>query len=130
MLEQPIVLSEIDFVRLNKLLKEENQEHFDDVLEQADITNCACIPGDLVTMNTRITYMHLEDQRVDELRIVYPQDAEVSKNFISVLSPLGRAFLGRYEGDVVDCTLPSGDAISLKILNILYQPEAKGDFHL
>jgi regulator of nucleoside diphosphate kinase len=124
MSEQQIVLSEIDFVRLNKF------ENLNEVLDQADISNCASIPPELVTMNSKISYLRLSDQKVREITIVYPENADLSNGLISILSPLGKAFLGRHKGETVSCDLPNGETSLLKILDILYQPEAKGDFHL
>lgn len=132
MIEQTPVLSEIDFVRLNKLVTEKLTEGagLEDLLEEADIKNLACMHSDLVTMNSKISYLRLSDQKVGELTIVYPEFADLSEHLVSVLSPLGRSFIGRYKGDLVDCPLPTGESIRLRILDILYQPEACGDFHL
>lgn len=131
MSEQPIVLSEIDYVRLNQLLAEKTSEHhLEEVLLEADITNCACIPTDLITMNSRISYRRLSDQKLNELTIVYPEHADITRHFVSVLSPLGQAFIGRHRGEKVECELPNGQTAQYEIVDILYQPEAKGDFHL
>jgi regulator of nucleoside diphosphate kinase len=47
----------------------------------------------------------------------------------SILAPLGTALLGFRVGDVVDWQMPAGTR-KLRIDEILYQPEASGDYHL
>jgi regulator of nucleoside diphosphate kinase len=125
-----VILSELDYVRLTKVLDEYGSSNLEHMLEVADVTNSVCIPRDLVTMNSRIVYHRLSDQKVDEITIVYPPLADSEEKRISVLSPLGRAFLAKYKGDMVSCELPDGKKEIYLIQDILYQPESAGDFHL
>jgi regulator of nucleoside diphosphate kinase len=127
---QEIVLSEIDFVRLNKIAQAIDQDELLDLLDLADVTNTACIPHNLVTMNSQIVYARISDGHVGELTIVYPDNSDTTKNKLSVLSPMGQSFLGRYLGDIVACPLPDNKYSHYQILEIKYQPEAEGDFHL
>lgn len=43
---------------------------------------------------------------------------------------LARALLGRRRGDLVEWTTPSGATHRLRIVELLFQPEASGDFTL
>jgi regulator of nucleoside diphosphate kinase len=62
-------------------------------------------------------------------RLVFPKDADVDAGAISVMAPVGMAILGYAVGDVVEWPVPSGSR-RLSIEQVLYQPEAAGDFHL
>ena len=46
-----------------------------------------------------------------------------------ILAPLGTALLGYRIGDVVNWHMPGGTR-QLRIDELIYQPEAAGDFHL
>jgi len=62
-------------------------------------------------------------------QLVFPGDADLKQNKISVLAPIGTALIGYRVGDTVEWQAPAG-VKRMKIEEILYQPEAAGDFHL
>ncbi|MBN1940159.1 MAG: GreA/GreB family elongation factor [Candidatus Aminicenantes bacterium] len=63
----------------------------------------------------------------NEYTIVYPQGADYSKAKISILVPLGTALLGFRKGDIVEWNMPGGIR-KIKVVKVLYQPEANGNF--
>ena len=70
------------------------------------------------------------DTDKDEIyQVVYPEDADIEQNRISILAPIGTAILGYKVGDVIEWRVPAG-LRRLKIKKILYQPEASKDYHL
>ena len=48
---------------------------------------------------------------------------------ISILAPLGTAVLGYRRGDTFEWNVP-GRVRRLQVEDVLYQPEAAGDYHL
>jgi len=87
------------------------------------------IPEDVVTMNSKVILVDMDSHEEMTFRLVFPQDADVDAGLISVLAPIGTAILGYAEGDIVEWPVPSGIR-RIQIKDILYQPEAAGDFHL
>jgi len=87
------------------------------------------VPRNVVTMNSTVLLSDVEtgDQRVRTL--VYPSFSNLADGKISVLTPLGCALLGREIGDIVEYPSASGSG-RLKVLDIVYQPEAEGEFFL
>jgi len=71
----------------------------------------------------------LKAQESETYTLVYPAQADINENKLSVLAPLGMALLGTRLGQIVEFDAPGGQR-RLKIEKILYQPEACGDFHL
>jgi regulator of nucleoside diphosphate kinase len=61
--------------------------------------------------------------------LVFPDDADIDQNRISVLAPIGTAMLGYSVGDAFEWQVPAG-LTRFKVKEILYQPEASGDYHL
>jgi regulator of nucleoside diphosphate kinase len=87
------------------------------------------IPPDVVTMNSTVRVTDIDSGSTYTYTIVFPSDADYEKGKISILAPLGTALLGFRVGDTVDWNMPRG-VRRLRIDEILYQPEAAGDFHL
>jgi len=87
------------------------------------------ISSDVVTMNSRILLKDILNEREADVTITYPQDADNRERKISVFSSIGVALLGRKVGDTVSWTTPKGMG-EFEILEVIYQPEAVGDFSL
>ena len=49
------------------------------------------------------------------MTLAYPADADLAARKISVLSPIGRALLGRRRGDIVDVALPGKRLLEIHI---------------
>jgi len=60
--------------------------------------------------------------------VVYPADVSIPEQRISVLSPVGRALLGRSVGQTAVMDPSGGNSRELRVLRIHYQPEAAGEF--
>lgn len=135
MMPETVSITEMDYFRISSLIENTNSIFTDFValeeeIERARIVDHPEVPPDLITMNTKFRYLNATDNRTSEITIVYPKNAKIEENRISVAAPLGTALLGLREGDEIDWTFPSGLTKRLKILEIIYQPEASGDLHL
>jgi regulator of nucleoside diphosphate kinase len=132
-----IYATKIDHDRLSDLIKtgtgsEKDQPHLRELrqeLEKARVVDPRDIPGDVVTMNSRVRLKDLETDDEVIYTLVYPKDADVEEGKISVLAPIGTAILGYRAGATISWKVPAG-LRKLLIEEILYQPEAAGDFHL
>jgi regulator of nucleoside diphosphate kinase len=98
-------------------------------LARADMLAPKQIPGDVVTMNSRVVYEDLESGTPREAVLVYPHGAG-SHGQLSILAPEGTALLGLRVGQVINWPMPDGRHHRLRVLSIPYQPEAAGDYHL
>lgn len=94
-------------------------------LEHAEAVAAAEIPADVVTMNSQVRVRDLGAGKVTVYTLVFPRDADFSRNRISILAPIGTALLGLRVGDVVEWKVPAGTR-RLKVESVLYQPEAAG----
>ncbi|MGE0875220.1 MAG: GreA/GreB family elongation factor [Burkholderiales bacterium] len=74
------------------------------------------LPADRVAINSRVTYR--EEPRGEPRTVVlaHPRDANASEGRISVLSPVGRALLGRGPGAVSTTDMPGGQAMRIRVL--------------
>jgi regulator of nucleoside diphosphate kinase len=101
----------------------------EDELDRARIVESKDIPGDVITMNSKVRLRDLEAGDETVLFLVFPADANIDEGKISILAPVGTGMIGYKVGDVLEWKVPMGMR-KLEILEILYQPEAAGDFHL
>lgn len=99
-------------------------------LDRAVVVPQGQIPPDVVTMRSRILFEDLETGRRREATLVYPDEANIDQSMISILAPVGQAVLGLKVGDAIEWPLPNARRARLRIMEVLYQPEAAGDFHL
>jgi regulator of nucleoside diphosphate kinase len=60
--------------------------------------------------------------------LVFPPQANVDEEKISVLAPIGAGMLGYRVGDEFEWKVPEG-VRRMKVTKVHYQPEAAGDFH-
>lgn len=133
-----IYLTQFDVKRLKDLIREAMQsdyrgsDYIQKLKEEIDrgiVVTSEKIPADTITMNTRAQLVDIDSGEVMELTLVFPKDADVLEDRISVLAPIGCAMLGYRVGDVIEWDVPDG-VRKLKVKAILYQPEASGDMHL
>jgi len=127
------VLTELDHVRIDRLLSRsprQPDERLHALLDLADIVPPQRVPADVVTMYTQVIVEDTRDGTRRKLAVCYPQDAEPGAGFVSVLSPIGTALLGCRRGETVEWATPAGDVRCLRIVELLFQPEASGDFTL
>ena len=127
-----IVITQADYVRLQRLVessrvfRQRDAKHLDDLeeeLERAAIMKAGEVPSDLVTMNSRVKVKDLNNGRVTTYQIVFPGEADIAKNRISVLAPIGTGLLGYSAGTTIEWQVPSGMR-RFRILEVEYQAQA------
>lgn len=89
----------------------------------------ANVPKDVITMNSKVSVTDTQSGETMTYTLVFPSAANISENRLSILAPLGMALLGYRKGDIIEWPVPSG-VRKLKVDEIIYQPEAAGDYHL
>jgi regulator of nucleoside diphosphate kinase len=128
-----ILITEKDLLRIKNILSFEKSAEFENLeieLERAKIITDASVPTDLVTMNSRLKFLNIQDNKEMIVTIVYPHEANFADGKISVLASLGSALIGLRVGQEINWMFPDGRTRSLKILEVQYQPEAHGHWHL
>lgn len=133
MSEDNILMTEKDYLRLKHVLSFQSSPELENLeleLDRATIITDDEVPPDLVTMNSKVKFLNLQDNREMTVSIVYPSEANSSEGKISVLAPLGSALIGLRSQQEINWMFPDGKTKTLRILEILYQPESEGHWHL
>ena len=136
--QRQIYITEFDMQRLQELLTEAKRlnRHGDQYLEslEAELSRGKQvapkdIPPDVVTMNSRVRLVDMDTGEEMIYSLVFPQEADLAQSKISVLAPIGTAMLGYRVGDVFLWKVPDGIR-KLRLEEVLYQPEASGNYDL
>ena len=137
--ETNIYITKPDKERLTKLIErareregDANREYInrlEEELERAEVVEQKDIPPDVITMRSTVSLKDLDTGEEMIYWLAFPTEANFDEGKISVLAPIGTAMLGYRRGDVIEWQVPSG-VRRLKVEKVLYQPEAKGDYHL
>jgi regulator of nucleoside diphosphate kinase len=123
----PITISSTDYGRLLALVNSARLDRripmdsllaLEQELGRATIVEPDEVPGDIVTMNSTVWFRDVDSDEVESYTLVYPSQADVIQNRISVLAPLGTALLGDRVGTVVQWQVPSGKR-KFEILDVL-----------
>ena len=99
-------------------------------LDRAQVVERREVAADIVTMRSKVVFEDVETGKQQEAVLVYPEEADLSRSRISVLAPVGMALLGVSRGQSISWPLPGARTRTLRVVSILYQPEAAGDLHL
>ena len=89
-----------------------------DVLIDARMVPHERLPQDRVAMNSRVAYREEPGGERRTVALVHPTEAAPSDGRISVLSPVGRALLGRKAGSVASISVPGGRALMIRVLEV------------
>jgi regulator of nucleoside diphosphate kinase len=135
-IKNPIYVTTQDKQRLEDLLMEveasDPRKHGDlkaltEELHRAVIVDPKDVFSDVITMNSRAEMRDLESGETVAFTLVFPSEANIDEEKISVLAPIGAGMLGYRVGDQFEWKVPGG-LRRMKVTKVHYQPEAAGDF--
>ncbi len=129
-----IIISKLDLQRLDKILDPSRYpidllEALENEIDRARIVGHKRIQPNVVTMNSKLRVLDETTSREFVVTLVYPQDAGAPRT-VSVLAPVGMALLGLKTGQRIEWSSPQCRPLKLKVLELLYQPEASQDYDL
>jgi len=133
-----IIVSKIDSNRLINRLKTARQdktchaldaEKLTEELRRAILCEPEKIPADVVTMNSTVKVFIPSMNVRKEITLVYPEEANLKQNKVSIFAPMAIGLLGYRKGDEIEWTVPKGK-VKVIIEEIIYQPEASGNYEL
>jgi regulator of nucleoside diphosphate kinase len=136
--KNPIYVTSQDKLRLEDLLLEMEASDprkqgdliaLTEELRRAAIVDPKNVPGDVITMNSRAEMRDLVSGETVAFTLVFPSEANIDEEKISVLAPIGAGMLGYRVGDQFEWNVPGG-LRRMKVIKVDYQPEAAGDFDL
>jgi regulator of nucleoside diphosphate kinase len=127
-------LTELDYTRVSGLLSgsgaapTRSAQPMQEMLDSSALVPSTSVPPTVVTMYSRVLLAEPWNGNQFEVISCYPPDADPSIGRVSVLSPAGAALLGLRAGAVARWRATTGAERAARIVSILFQPEAAGDY--
>ncbi|TKB10342.1 transcription elongation factor GreA [Desulforhopalus sp. IMCC35007] len=121
--ERGVVVKAIEVAREHGDLKENAEYHaakdrqghiegriieLKDKLSRAEVIDCTRVNTNMVVFGTIVELLDLDTEEEVVYQLLGPEEADVKKGSISVLSPIGRSMLGKEIGDEVIVVTPGG----------------------
>jgi len=120
----PIALNATDFAQLQRLANAaadrfpRTADFLAREVERARVVDAAEAPQNLVKMGSEVEFRDDDTGKVRRVTLVYPHEADIDTNRISVLSPIGAALIGLSVGQSIEWEGPAGGTRSLTILTV------------
>jgi len=77
-------------------------------IASADVIDPETLSSDTVVFASRVVLENVDTEESVEYQIVGPDESDIEKGMISVTSPLGRAMVGKKQGDEITVQAPGG----------------------
>lgn len=121
--ERPrIAITAGDYARLVSLTegpdRSEVAEYLSGELTRARIIADDQLAGNIVRMGSRVSYRDLATGRTRVITLVYPREADMARNRVSVLTPVGAALIGLCPDQSIDWPTPEGGSGSLSVIAV------------
>lgn len=84
-------------------------------IAMAEVIDCSRLPDDRIVFGSTVRLYDLKTEEELKVRLVGPDESNAENGDISVLSPLGRALIGKAPGDEIQVRTPGG----IRVLEIL-----------
>ena len=129
-----ITMSSLDWERLDRLVNLETYsrlpgvEALEEEMNRANVVEPTEVPPEVVTMNSTVEFIDDKTGQTFQMTLVYP-DAVTGHETVSIVAPVGSALLGLSVGQSIVWQIPGGRELNLRVLKVLRQPEAMGEFH-
>lgn len=126
-----IVMSARDHARLLQLTESaasdsEVIDYLSEELSRADVVPGECA-SHIAQMGSTVTYRDDGTGRQRTVQLVYPAEADIERQRISILTPIGAALIGMSPAQSIAWPTPTGDSGSLTVLDVRreQQPDAR-----
>ena len=129
-----ITMSSLDWERPVRLVNLETYsrlpgvEALEEEMNRANVVEPTEVPPEVVTMNSTVEFIDDKTGQTFQMTLVYP-DAVTGHETVSIFAPVGSALLGLSVGQSIVWQIPGGRELNLRVLKVLRQPEAMGEFH-
>lgn len=87
-------------------------------LERAEVLPSEEVPQNVVNIGSEVTYSDDEGDRSHTVCLVFPAEADISQNRISVLTPVGAALIDLSEGQSITWLSRDGKERRLTVLEV------------
>lgn len=116
-----IILTKTDFQKISALISTNASavsESLEEELGRASLVNDDELPDNVVSMNSTVKFEDVNDGKPTVVTLVYPHEANIDENKISILTPIGSALIGLRVGQTIRWTFPNGKQKDLRVISV------------
>lgn len=110
--KNPVILTEEDYHQLKGYINHdgdgEDEMTLSGELKRAVILRKDAFPPHAVRLNSKVSILDIEKDRVIDFTLVMPAHADMHNNKVSILTPMGAALIGFRKGEEVEWKVPAG----------------------
>lgn len=121
-----VILTQADFQKLSQLIsiaRTEIAELLEGELNRAAIVPDDQLPRDVVAMNSVVGFKDLDSGKESTITLVYPHEANIAENKISILAPVGSALIGLRVGQVIHWPVPNGKEKKFQVVSVMHSDQ-------
>jgi regulator of nucleoside diphosphate kinase len=116
-----LVIKNSDYEKLQNLMKKNDAAALE--LLETEITNAQVVidkklPIDAVAMGSTVRFKRKDNGEETVITLVFPHEANVEQNKISILTPVGSALIGLRTGGEIDWPMPNGKVSHLEVVAV------------
>ena len=90
-----------------------------DELDRASTVAAERLPGNVVSMRSRVTFLDQATGERHAVQLVYPGEADMARQRLSILTPIGAALIGMRVGSAIDWPNRQGERRRLEIVEVI-----------
>ncbi len=124
-----IVVSDTDFKRLTDLALgaidrfPEVAQELEIEMGRAEVVHAAALPANVVRMDSIVEF-RTDSAQQHRVKLVFPGEADISQDKISVMTPIGVALIGLAAGQSITWTARDGKLHTLTVIAVAQPDEA------
>lgn len=121
MAEQTLTIMESDFLKISMLIKNLDSPMallLEEELGRAEVVPDGKLTPDVVSMNSQVRFLDRSLNKESEVILVYPHEANMQEQKISILAPVGAALIGLRVGQKIQWPFPNGKAREIQVLAV------------
>ena len=125
-----IIVSDIDYKRLTNLSAgalsriPDVAEELQTEMERSRVVPASLVPADVVQMGSTVAF-ETDNAPQRRMTLVFPGEADIAENKISILTPIGAALIGLKTGQSIPWTARDGRKHELTVVSV-EQPAIPG----
>lgn len=120
----PLLIDDAHYERLQALAfaamsrSPETASRLLDEIGRAETRPSERIPANVVNIGSDVTFRDDDSGRIQTVRLVFPNEADIGASRVSVLTPIGTALIGLAEGHRMDWERRDGATGRLTVLKV------------
>jgi regulator of nucleoside diphosphate kinase len=120
--EPPITITKTDLEKLKNFTSAAHlspvADYLANELERATVVSALSSAEPVVRLGSRVRFKDSENGAARAVTLVMPNEADIDKGRISILTPVGVALLGLAESQEITFTLPNGAERTVHVVEV------------